>query len=130
MNCGPCYLEQVSDCHRGHACMTGLLPRAVYGVCQRLLALRSKRRRNEIPATLLVLHRDLQDIGLDDEQIVLIIKKLLRAVPVDEEWYLRTYPDVAVGIENGNTKSAKHHFVTDGYFEGRLPFEHEIDEEW
>ena len=77
-----------------------------------------------------VLHRDLQDIGLDDEQIVLIIKKLLRAVPVDEEWYLRTYPDVAVGIENGNTKSAKHHFVTDGYFEGRLPFEHEIDEEW
>jgi ADP-heptose:LPS heptosyltransferase/GT2 family glycosyltransferase len=44
MNCGPCYLEQVSDCHRGHACMTGLLPRDVYRVCQRLLALRTRSK--------------------------------------------------------------------------------------
>ena len=40
MNCSPCYLEKVSDCHREHACMTGLLPRDVYQICQQLLALR------------------------------------------------------------------------------------------
>jgi ADP-heptose:LPS heptosyltransferase/GT2 family glycosyltransferase len=44
MNCAPCYLEKVSDCHRGHACMTGLPPRDVYHVCQRLLALRAASR--------------------------------------------------------------------------------------
>ena len=44
MNCRPCYLQKVSDCHRGHACMRGLLPRDVYRECQRLLALRASRR--------------------------------------------------------------------------------------
>jgi ADP-heptose:LPS heptosyltransferase/GT2 family glycosyltransferase len=37
MNCSPCYLDNIDDCHRGHACMRGLLPREVYHICQRLL---------------------------------------------------------------------------------------------
>ena len=76
-----------------------------------------------IPYT--VLRRDLHDSGLNDEQVVAIIRKLLVAVPMDEEWYLKTYPDVAAAID-----SPKRHFIYHGYFEGRLPFEHEIDEEW
>jgi ADP-heptose:LPS heptosyltransferase/GT2 family glycosyltransferase len=38
--CGPCYLEHVSDCPRGMACLTGIAPRDVLAACRRLLALR------------------------------------------------------------------------------------------
>jgi hypothetical protein len=59
-----------------------------------------------------------------------MIKKLLQAVPVDESWYRRMYPDVAEAIDAGAYRNAKHHFVDYGYFEGRRPFEPEIDETW
>ena len=77
-----------------------------------------------------LIRRNFQDIGVTDDQMLPIIQNLLRAVPVDEDWYLTRYPDVAAGIKVGHSKSAKHHFVSNGYFEGRLPFEHELDEEW
>ena len=54
-----------------------------------------------------------------------IIRDLLRGVVVDEEWYLRHYPDV---IQSGMT--AQEHFAEHGYFEGRLPSELAINEEW
>jgi hypothetical protein len=68
--------------------------------------------------------------GITEEQLTLIVRRLLRAVEVDENWYKQEYPDVAQAIDNQNVRSAKHHFTADGYFEGRLPFPHEIDEEW
>ena len=37
--CGPCYLAYASQCARGLACMTGLLPADVYRACRRMLAL-------------------------------------------------------------------------------------------
>jgi hypothetical protein len=33
-------------------------------------------------------------------------------------------------MQRGEFKSAKHHFVENGYFEGRRPHKFEIDEEW
>jgi hypothetical protein len=60
-----------------------------------------------------------------------VIKLLLRAVDVNEEWYRREYDDVAAEIGEAKTyHSAKHHFVEEGYFEGRLPRPHVLDEEW
>lgn len=59
-----------------------------------------------------------------------LIKLMLRAVAVEEDWYRSRYPDVADAIKNGTYKSAKHHFVEEGYFEGRLPYEFGVDEEW
>jgi hypothetical protein len=56
---------------------------------------------------------------------VSIVRDLLRGVPVDEEWYLKRYPDV---IESGMT--AQQHFAEHGYFEGRLPSPLSINEEW
>lgn len=47
MSCSPCYLSELSDCHRSHGCMRGLSPGAVYRVCQRMLAL---RRPQKLPA--------------------------------------------------------------------------------
>jgi len=65
-----------------------------------------------------LLYRDLIDI----------VKLLLRGVTIDEKWYLAQYPDVAEAIEGGMFKSAKHHFVENGYFEGRRSAQFEVDE--
>src|SRR5438132_283751 len=59
-----------------------------------------------------------------------IIKLLLRAVEVDEEWYRREDKDIAAAIDAKKISSAKEHFVEDGYFEGRLPRPHQVDESW
>jgi len=64
------------------------------------------------------------------EEVVEVIKLLLRGVPVDERWYLTKYPDVADAVRAKVFKSAKHHFAEVGYFEGRKPGEFDVDEEW
>ena len=40
---------------------------------------------------------------------------------VDEEWYRKSYKDVAQEIKNGGIPSAKEHFETTGAGEGRSP---------
>lgn len=59
-----------------------------------------------------------------------VLKLMLRAVEVNESWYLSRYPDVAEAIKLGAYRSAKHHFVEEGYFEGRVPYEFGVDDEW
>lgn len=59
-----------------------------------------------------------------------LLRKLLHAVEIDEEWYRSAYPDVDQAIREGVVKTAREHFVTSGYFEGRLPCEVEVDEDW
>jgi hypothetical protein len=59
-----------------------------------------------------------------------LIRTLLQGIEVDEAWYLRQYPDVAEAIARGRVKSAKQHFLNDGYFEGRMPFPIAVDEAW
>jgi hypothetical protein len=63
-------------------------------------------------------------------QFTVLIRTLLQGIEVDEEWYLRQYPDVAEAIRNGVVSSAKDHFLNDGYFEGRIPFLIKVDEAW
>src|SRR5438067_7275402 len=67
-----------------------------------------------------VLYRDLLDV----------VKLFLRGVAVDETWYLAQYPDVSEAINAGMFKSARHHFIENGYFEGRRPHQFDVDEEW
>lgn len=64
------------------------------------------------------------------DEFVKLVKLLLRGVEVDENWYLKTYPDVEEAIKVGTFRSAKHHFVEEGYFEGRRPGEMNFDEAW
>lgn len=59
-----------------------------------------------------------------------MIKKVLATVDVNEAWYLQQYDDIAIAIKNGVVKSARQHFIEDGYFEGRLPFPIKVDEPW
>ena len=54
----------------------------------------------------------------------------LKHVKVDEQYYLALYPDVSVAVEKGLFNSPRHHYITFGYFEDRLPFEVAIDEEF
>jgi ADP-heptose:LPS heptosyltransferase len=39
MSCGPCYIVNVSQCHRSMACLTLISPFAVHDACRRMLAL-------------------------------------------------------------------------------------------
>jgi hypothetical protein len=63
------------------------------------------------------------------DEVIDVIRHLLIATPLDETWYLTKYPDVRAALtRNTLFKSAKQHFVTAGYFEGRLAFARETDE--
>lgn len=69
-------------------------------------------------------------VDMSYDELLDFVKKFLQAVPIDENWYRTTYPDVAEAIKAGAYRSAKQHFVEHGYFEGRRPFELEVDETW
>jgi hypothetical protein len=64
------------------------------------------------------------------DQFLEMVRAVLSAVDVDEAWYLETYPDVLTGIKKGTVRSARDHFIHNGYFEGRLPFPIKVDEDW
>ena len=69
-------------------------------------------------------------LSLSTGQLLQLVKLLLRGVDVDEKWYRAAYPDVDQAIRAGELKSAKHHFVKSGYFEGRRAAPVVVDEEW
>lgn len=64
------------------------------------------------------------------DEFVEVIKLLLNGVAFDETWYLSKYTDVAEAVKAGTFKSARHHFIEVGYFEGRRPRDFEVDEKW
>ena len=69
-------------------------------------------------------------VNVSYDDFLRLLKKMIVATEVDEEWYLRTYEDIAEAVRSGAIGSARHHFVEDGYFEGRLPFPIAVDEQW
>ncbi|MBV8401043.1 MAG: hypothetical protein JOZ58_25875 [Acetobacteraceae bacterium] len=64
------------------------------------------------------------------DEFINFMKLVLTGVYVDEDWYLEKYPDVAEALRDRQFSSAKHHFIENGYFEGRFPCEPVIDEAW
>jgi hypothetical protein len=64
------------------------------------------------------------------EGLLQMFRKVLRAVPFDETWYLATYPDVKEAVRRGQYDTARTHFVENGYFEGRLATPVAVDEAW
>jgi hypothetical protein len=73
---------------------------------------------------------DAPSVVLNPDRLEHAVRMLLRAVHVDEDWYGRQYPDVREAIAKGVFRSAKHHFIESGYFEGRRPAPVLVDEEW
>jgi hypothetical protein len=64
------------------------------------------------------------------EKLIEMLRQVIIGVEVDEPWYLERYPDVAEAIKQGILQSPRLHFVSDGYFEGRLPFPIKVDERY
>lgn len=59
-----------------------------------------------------------------------LLSELARGAPFDAGWYGTQYPDVR---EAGSALGADwlhNHFITQGYFEGRLPQEPALDADW
>ena len=83
------------------------------------------KQRNKINAA-----TDIDHVVLSYRDFLDVLRSLLRGMPVDENWYLREYPDVDEAVRAGIFKSAKHHFVQNEYFEGRRPGYCEVDEDW
>ncbi len=69
-------------------------------------------------------------VNVSYDEFVRLLKRMIVGTDVDEEWYLKTYEDIAKAVREGLIRSAQHHFVEDGYFEGRLPFPMKVDERW
>lgn len=69
-------------------------------------------------------------VNLSYENFVAILRQMIQGIEVDEAWYARAYEDIGDAIKQGSVSSARHHFVHDGYFEGRLPFAIHVDEKW
>lgn len=69
-------------------------------------------------------------VSVSYEDFIGLLKTMLAGVEVDEEWYLDTYEDIARAVRDGVVRSAKQHFIDDGYFEGRMPFPIRVDEAW
>lgn len=64
------------------------------------------------------------------ENLVQLVRRLIAGIDIDEKWYLTRYGDIAEAIRSGVVPSAKMHFVNDGYFEGRWPFDIRVDERY
>jgi hypothetical protein len=69
-------------------------------------------------------------VNLSYENFVSILRQMIQGIEVDAAWYVRAYEDIGGAIQEGSIDSAQHHFVHDGYFEGRLPFPIRVDETW
>ncbi|HWB51012.1 MAG TPA: hypothetical protein VG651_18020 [Stellaceae bacterium] len=83
------------------------------------------KQRYKINAT-----TDLDRVVLSYRDFLEILHSLLRGVEVDEAWYLSQYPDVEEAVKAGIFKSGKHHFLQNGYLEGRRPAYCAVDEDW
>ena len=69
-------------------------------------------------------------VNVSYDEFIKVIRQLIAGIEVDEDWYLKQYEDIAKAIREGSVKSARQHFIDDGYFEGRLPFQIKVDERW
>lgn len=69
-------------------------------------------------------------VNISYESFVKLLKTIIQGLEVDEDWYARSYEDIGEAVRAGAIRSARDHFMNDGYFEGRLPFQIKVDEEW
>jgi len=69
-------------------------------------------------------------VQIFEPQLHRLLRSLLPDVNVDEDWYRNRYGDVSEAINDGKLSSAREHYVSVGYFEGRLPREILVDENW
>ena len=72
--------------------------------------------------------RSLQKVPVPVPALRALLGLLIAALPFDEEFYARTYPDLAEARESGSIADLGKHFREHGYLEGRLGAQPAIDE--
>jgi Methyltransferase domain len=56
----------------------------------------------------------------ENSEVMEVLGPVVAAARFDETWYLATYPDIRAAVASGTIKSGHVHYVSGGYFEGRL----------
>ncbi len=69
-------------------------------------------------------------VAVDQFLFFELMARRLSAVPVDQAWYLTTYPDIRDAIASGAVSSAANHYSRFGYFEHRMPRNIVVDPVW
>lgn len=69
-------------------------------------------------------------IAVDQFLFFELMARRLVDVPVDDAWYLATYPDIREAIATGAVSNAAHHYARFGYFEHRMPRNIVVDPVW
>ena len=69
-------------------------------------------------------------VDIERDDFLAIIRSLLLAVPVDEDWYRRIYPGVVKAMDDEMSPSVADHYANHGYFQNYFPFEITVDEAW
>lgn len=69
-------------------------------------------------------------VNIPYQEFIKLLRLMMTGIEVNEAWYLGAYDDIATAVEAGGVASARDHFLSDGYFEGRLPFPIKVDEAW
>jgi tetratricopeptide (TPR) repeat protein len=62
-------------------------------------------------------------IEMSETDFVNMVRMFLSNAPFDNQWYCKTYPDVAKASPGDDTGSAQGHYIWHGYFEGRASHE-------
>lgn len=68
--------------------------------------------------------------GAGKEAVQAFVRALLIGMEIDEDWYRRRYRDISEAIAAGTFGSGRQHFISHGYFEGRVPFPIRVDPDW
>jgi hypothetical protein len=69
-------------------------------------------------------------IGVEQSFLAIQLREFVGTILVDQEWYLKTNPDVTEAIESGLYNDAKEHYCLHGYYEHRMPYFIEVNESW
>jgi hypothetical protein len=69
-------------------------------------------------------------VSLSDDDFIRALRLMISGREVDDGWDLRESEDIAQAVSRGAVRSAKQHFLDDGYFEDRLSFPTLVDERW
>jgi hypothetical protein len=67
---------------------------------------------------------------IDRHFFIFCMQPVLAKIKVDDDWYLRRYPDVQLAIDSHTVPNASAHYTRHGYFENRMPYRIEVDADW
>ena len=67
---------------------------------------------------------------IDRHFLIFCMQPILAKIKVDNDWYLKRYPDVQTAIANDLVPSANAHYTRHGYFENRMPYRIEVVPDW